>query len=332
MSYFPKKENFEKIDINSINQLEVWRYILGINVDIGDKFTNPYRADDKTPNCTLKLYNGNIVFYDKPGAILHAKTCFSAWMEINNVNFSEALNQISKKIPLNNIKKTTIVKPKTNAIIVPHIKLWSKAGLKWWADYGITDLENIFEIEGYELNDQLCIISRLGFAYLYNKNINNELLPTQNWKWKIYLPKCIINGEEFKSNWLSNVTKELTWFKDNRNKIGNTNKLIFSKSAKCQLVHESLLGNSFSYLHPQGEILNRSYPHINLLKEFNEVILFFDNDSVGKLCSNRFYEILTKKGVNCKQVFTKNQKDISDMRKEVGANKVKQFYKEIGLY
>lgn len=329
--YFQKViKEIKRIESKDIDQLSVWCHILGRNVSIGDKFTNPYRADDSTPNCCLKEYHGNIVFYDKPGAYLHAKNCFTAWMEINHVNYPKALEQISEKVPLNNIKKTITPKIKVRAKLIPHIKLWSKAGLKFWKDYHITDLENIFEIEGYELNDQVCAISRLGFAYLYNKDINGELLPEEDWGWKIYLPKCVINGKELKSDWLSNVTKELTWFIDNRVE-GSFNRLLFAKSAKCQRTHQSILETKFSYLHPQAEILNGSYPHINLLKKFDEVILWLDNDKVGKLCSDRFYEILIKKGVNCKQVFCTDFKDVSDMVKDVGVNKVKTLYKEFNI-
>jgi len=132
-----------------IDQLAVWRHILGINIDVGKVFATTLR-NDTTPDCRIKEYNGNLVYYDKPGRYLHGHSCFKAWMTINNVDFPTALRQIAEKVPINSGKLICTPKPTVSSKIVPYVKTWSKNGLNWWKEYNITNLENIYEIEGYE--------------------------------------------------------------------------------------------------------------------------------------------------------------------------------------
>jgi hypothetical protein len=319
--YFEKKPKFN-IEVKDIDQLAVWRHILGINVDVGKVFATTLRIDP-TPDCRIKEYNGNLVYYDKPGRYLHGHSCFKAWMTINNVDFPTALRQIAEKVPINSVKLICTPKPTFSSKIVPYVKTWSKNGLNWWKEYNITNLENIYEIEGYELNGTACMFTRLSFAYLYNRNIQGELLPEESWKWKIYQPKSVINGKILKSNWLSNVTKNLTWYKP------NSDILFFCKSAKCQLVLESIYGNKYSWIHPQSEVIGVNYPHFEVLAQHNLTIVLLDNDSTGRVMSTKFCELLNSKNINTKQIFTKDYKDVSDMVKAIGVKATKDYLDEV---
>lgn len=331
--YIHKKQT-EKIDISKIDQLKVWQYILGLNVELNQRFITSLRVDHN-PDCKLKESNGYIYYYDKPGRYLHGKNCFNAWMEINNVTYGVALNQISKKV-FNNILPTEIKPHKKvenkKSEIIPEVMKWTKPALNWWKSFGITPNENILNLSGMIHNGSNVAFTKLTFCYVYNRDIDNNLLPLENWCYKIYSPKCICNGVEYKSDWLGNVKSNMTWFTDNRQyHIGESKpKLFFCKSAKCQLVLESLLKTEFSYLHPQSEATLNKYPHIELLKNF-DVNIMLDNDETGVLMSQKFSELLTKNGIENKQFFCTEFKDISDTRKAWGESKTLAFLRSLGI-
>ena len=41
------------------NQLELWHYVLGVNVDIGEKFCSPFRSDTR-PGCWIEWHGDYI--------------------------------------------------------------------------------------------------------------------------------------------------------------------------------------------------------------------------------------------------------------------------------
>lgn len=334
------RTKFEKVDITKIDQLRVWQYILGLNVELNQRFVTTLRPDN-TADCKLKEINGFVYYYDKPGKYLHEHNCFNAWMEINNVTYGKAIKEITEKINGVKADKPIVRKvTKPNKVeIIPIPMKWTKPAVNWFKAYGITDLTNILNLSGVIMNEQQIAFTKLTFAYIYNTLVDGTVLAESDWQYKIYSPKCVSNGVEYKSSFMGSVKGDMTWFVDNRNKdvsslcsvdTQSKPKLFFCKSAKCQKVLQSLLGTEYSYIHPQSEGTLTKYPHLELLKDFNVTILL-DNDETGVLMSQKFSELLTKNNIENKQLFCVGHKDISDFRKSEGEEKTIAFLRSIGV-
>jgi hypothetical protein len=189
-----------------------------------------------------------------------------------------------------------IIKQTTNITkIEPLFIEFTIKGLEYWKKYGITDLSNIRQVKGYVINDNPIIFSKTAFCYVYNKDVNgNDIEP----QYKIFIPN---NG---KTEWIGTVKGDSTWYINN-----NSNCLFIAKSAKCQKVVKSILGNNFDYLHHQSEMIVNS-PFMDIISKYKTIYLMLDKDKVGIENANKFKE--KYKDLNIILLYSVT-KDISDM-------------------
>ena len=306
MNYSKSKKKIEK---RIIKEIEVFNHLLGKYVEVGKKFTSPFR-NDKRAGCKIGFYNGHLYFLDGGDLIRNGSNCVKLWSIQKHCTEEQAFVEIIKTKDFSVASTENVISPvivndkKTN--ILPIIKNWSKKGLNWWEKLGVKDLEYVSEIEGYVIDSFPVFLNKLSFVY----NYENE--------YKFYIPK---EGNT-KSVWLGNVSKEKTIWVHN-----NYEKLLIAKSFKCQKVIQALLGTDLSYMHHQSELIVKS-PHVERIMLYSKIYILLDNDFVGKQNANEFAEKLRKLGADVKVFFTEEEKDISDYYLRFGREKTIKLLKD----
>jgi hypothetical protein len=268
--------------IKDLDQLYSWSLIIGRSVNLGERFTSPFRTDDKTPDCILNDHNGVIRFggFSVKDKMHFGKHCIEAWMYLRGLEFYPALDELLRKAPIKNRVVTNTPK-KEKAPLLPFVIPYTPQGLQYWRNIGI-DISNeqrVKQIEGYTQYDYVYFpVDEIAFTYIY---VN---------RYKIYRPFA-----DKKNKWKSNVIKSDTWFTDN-----NAEKTIIAKAAKCQLVLELLLKTNYNYTHPQSE---------SQIINLENGIAIMDNDEAGIDACKEY----TKLGISSRIIPVESKcKDISE--------------------
>lgn len=273
---------YKEKSIHDIDQLYSWSLIIGMSVDLNERFTSPFRTDDKTPDCLLYERNGIIKFkpYSIKDKMFKGYNCIDAYMYLRGLSYHDALKELYKKTPIANKRqyKPRANQPKPN--LVPLVVPYTPQGLLYWRKLGIdiTQDKRVSQIEGYRLYDTVTFPkNEVAFSYQYED------------RFKIYRPFA-----QKANKWKSSVVKSDTWFVDN-----GASRTLICKSAKCQIVLESLLKTKFNYTHPQSESDIINIPN---------AIAICDNDEAG---IDTFHEY-RKLGISSYMIPKNKAKDISD--------------------
>lgn len=179
------------IDINEIDQLEVWRSILG-QVDVKKRFRNPRRMDN-SPGAILKWYNNYLILFD-PSDELHNLNCFLALQKIYNISFIEAVHKAKEIQP--NFTKSTFVEEKKNTFIIKFKpRNWEAKDKAFWNVCDISVKQLLFEkckpVKYYWTTNKEGFYIKYPAEYIYANVINNRC--------KLYGPKNRLFLTNFKA-------------------------------------------------------------------------------------------------------------------------------------
>lgn len=212
--------------------MQLWHKVLGFYVNLEEKFKSPYRKDPNA-GCWLTDYYGTILYIDFGDKERSNKSVFQVHAINRGITTKEAFKELQKEgCEIECISDFIKIKRKRErSIITPNTCEWNKLGIRFWNNIGlrIEDLEGrVTQVDGYYKGGNLFQLYHTAFAYWYEEGS------------KIYIPG--------KKIFFGNVNKKSTWSVRN----GAENRLIL-KSAKDQLVAESIFKSHFDYDHVQGE-------------------------------------------------------------------------------
>lgn len=292
---------FESDDINKggkisitevlrfVSQEQIFEFAFGFQIDFNEFYTSPFRKDNN-PGCFFDWYKGRLFFIDFATSKIVKKInlrrvdCFAAVQLLHKLpNFISTLHYIYAKLCLGKVntskkERPTVIKKKS--VITPFSRSFIKADKDFWSPYYITKeqliQDKVIPLKAYNLYSTKSRISSFvlrEIAYCYSDFPINK---------KIYFPKRKKNqGPRFIST-------------TDQNDIGGINtlpvigdKLVITKSYKDWRV---LKNNNIDSVWFQGEgLIPETLPQ--LLKRFDETIIWFDNDKEGIKYSQELFEL-----------------------------------------
>lgn len=312
--------------LENLNQIELLSYYLGIT-KLPCLINSPLR-EDKNPSFGIRTVdNDKIQFMDfktaESGDIFHLLGLL--W----NKNFKEVLEKISLDINKQNVFSVDYCKTKyknkniksTKIILETKVRDFKDYDLEYWSQYGISkewlefgDIYAISHIIAIKDNKRY-IIPADKYAYVYIENKDNQI------SLKIYQP---FNK---KNKWLNNNDSSVweLWGK----LPNNGESLIITSSRKDALCIWANTGI------PSISLQSETYmpkPHIiqQLKDRFKNIYILYDNDftkesNTGYIESKKISELFGLKLLVIPEYY--NEKDISDICKKYGGDKVNKLIK-----
>lgn len=282
MNYGSKRKSYENViqlsDILSY-QLDIWQWILGFYVNLGDKFSNPFRIDTN-PDCFLEDYNGTIKLIDfgdyyNGTRDFHNKAISDIIQWKFNCSYKEAL-----QIAFYEALKDKILTPRTYTKkkkqsefkIISEYRNWGKLDRKFWnGSTGITS--NQLESEQCFATKFYWYTNREG-KYIKVKPKSPVFENTINNRKKLYGPKDRLFLTNFKATDIGGFKeyndKKTLWFVSNL------------KSTLC--MHN--IDENCHYFPNEGLFLDTEFIKY-LDKEFDHVNFLLDNNEPGLNASKK---------------------------------------------
>lgn len=277
------KENI----LSYINEYDIFKYYISNFKRIGKLFCSELR-EDKKPTCSIAKI-GDTLKYTDFGSELRSIDCFNYVKELYNINFYEALDQITvdfnlplltatfnkrianTKAPIVHNINLDDIPEVTTSVIQVKIREFSLGDKAYWADkYQITikDLRkfNIYPVEYYLHNDKFIKNKALTYGYYFGKHDETD-------RWKMYCPNAFYNDVK----WRTNCSSDFIQGYDQLPPTGNL--LIITKSLKDVVILDKL---EICAIAPQAEFHLISTDILNELKRrFKKIIILYDNDDPG---------------------------------------------------
>lgn len=263
---------------NKINQKDIFEFYLGINVNLTDTYTSPFRVDDR-PGCRFWYDNNNKLRLHDFSRKIHYDY-IDIVQKLHYLNYHDALRRIAYDF---NIDRSKSVKPlittkkirKTKTEIKVQVRNWEKRDFEYWNKYKIDQFHNtekfltyfkIFPcnkiwINGikYNVKNQLC------YAYYLGTDINN----IDNIK--IYFPL------REKDKFMQNDPSVLQGFYQ-LPKVGKN--LIITKSLKDVVCLR--LFNIYAVAPSSETVLLTKEQFTDLYNRFDNILSLMDSDKTGK--------------------------------------------------
>ena len=276
---FGKGDFVDKDVIATLDQLAIWHWLLGFEVDIGDRFANPFRPD-KNPTSYLKDGYKWIFLSDFADRRFHMWTVLHATQHKFNLEFRAACKLLWEKFGDGNVPEVTTeslpIIEKQECIIhfVPNMldnkPIFLQKDADYWSPLGVTSRQLredfVYSVKAYRYNDshgRKYQIFPTSQCYAYTGFKSGRI--------KIYNP-----FKEY-GKWISNCTEYDIGFLDTIPQSGDT--LFICKSYKDARIHMNL---GYDCVWIQGEHFN--IPDeiiIDLAARFKTVYVYFDNDRAG---------------------------------------------------
>jgi hypothetical protein len=290
-----------------VNQEDVFLRYLGF-YELGKKFKNPLR-EDKRADCSFYWSEGILFFKDWNWKVF---TCISVVMEVDKLEYHQALTKIYNEYVLNNKSTISITKQeikkkeKHKKKIDVKIQPFTKEDISYLKQFGITSklckLYKIFSIECYWIDNKL--------VYTYSKGDKCIGYYFGNGTWKLY------HYDRDDYRFVGNTSGKDLQGLDQLDWIGDL--LIITKSMKDVIVYRAF---GFNAVAPHSETNGDWCSHIEgLKKRFKRVLINFDNDKTGLKVSKEISE-----KYNIPSFFIDEEKDISDYKKHFKKEKTKQL-------
>lgn len=295
-------------------QLTVWSWILSQYVDIGTDITSPFRKDTK-PSCSLREYNGRVLFTDFGDPNKNKYTCIHAVAHLESVGLNRAARIIDAAFtfntPLNQTTKITTGKKrdkryKTKDIhFVPYTykgkKAFSKEGVKYWKQRYATrnELEQCFDVSHFYLDNQLIIPNKPCFALMCGS------------RFKLYQPYSKTQ------KWLGNTTKNDKWEFEQFSRVC----VITSSYKDCLPWYRYTDYNVHAFMSETTFPIDNDYTH------YDYIIINMDMDTVGIISAYKLLNYLKYK--YAKLFFFPVGKDADGCLMTVTEDKFKQIISNI---
>ena len=269
-----------EIVIGNVEQLKVWHWILGKNVNIKEKFCNPFRLD-RTPGCYLYYSKGYIKLADFADPKWHNTNIFDACILKYNISYYTALDTImSKFVDKSKInlkptkltyitKKTKKLEKTTDLKINYNSKPFNYQDKLFWSKFNITS-DNLKEDKVYSV-DSFSINLNGGM----NSKVYNRLCYCLNHfksgRIKLYFPKP--------KKFFTNCIPEDIGFIERLDCTPDKNAFV-CKSYKDGRININIGFNNTIYIQSESTLLPDYI--IRDLAKCKIVWLFYDNDDAGR--------------------------------------------------
>jgi hypothetical protein len=322
------------MDINSIETLPTIQKVYDLigqenimsfyleSVKIGKKYVNPFR-DDRHASCFFKWTNkGNLYFVDYATEQVYFSPVDVAQLR-TGYGFPEILFKIESDFRINDLSMQELeslrLEEKPPIILDPAdirvtLSYFKTSDFDYWKQFGITP--EILELYDVRKVDKAWINGKLWY-------LKNDFDPCYRYlekdKIKLYRPLAD-KKSKFRTNFDDNI---MEGFKKLPEKA---NSLILTKSYKDVMCLKSI---GYVAISPRSESTPVTDDFVKYLKEkFNNIYVWFDNDEVGKRCSQTLAEKYDLK------LITHNPslpKDPSDIYKNLGKDALTFLLKDIPL-
>lgn len=310
-----------KEDIYScVTELDLFKYYVSPFKQINRVFRSELRQD-RNPSAAVKISkSGRATYVDF--SLDKSYTPIDYVMEKYGLSYSQACRRIADDFNIYSSGKTLDSKSKAKIINHPsnlHPKLntsikivskpFSRQGLAYWKQYGITknllELFNVKELSCYFVNNKIVYPKQVTFAYDFG-----------DYKYKILSPY----NENFK--WISNTGINIIQGYHQIAKRGNL--LFITKSYKDVIALRSIGAYAIA---PQSETVPLNPKLIAYLKKrWKTIIIYYDNDPAGIESAKVIAEEFDLKYIHHP---LKESKDPSDYIKDHGVDKYKQLLREL---
>ena len=287
--------------IRTVDQLKIWRIILGYDVEIDELITSPFRSD-AVPACYVRQYNGILLFTDWAFTQYNKYTILHAIAHLSQVSYSEAWNMVhdyhfyNKAMRIGNVVCTGTKRKvsRTNGkdmffepFLLDGKPAFTTADVEYWAKRNVTytDLFSYSQpcysvksmhINGYQTLPKTYPCYALTFG-------------ADNPRFKIY---CPLNSKQERFP-MSTATKNDYWKWQN-----NTSTCIVTKSFKDGYLANKLTGlDTYAF---QSESMMPD--NLDFLSKYNKRVIVYDNDEAGMHGSDRIKQRLDIYGTT-KQVY-----------------------------
>jgi hypothetical protein len=319
----------EKI-LSLVSQQEIIEAFLGRKINFTDAILSPFR-DEKSPSFTFKRIGDKVIFRDWGSGLygdaftlvqkLHGSCSFNEALYLINQKLNLRLTDVAIDIDRNTstVTKESHTKRSFKAISIDQ-QIYTLTDYKYWKQFGIP-LSLLQQYKVVSCRHAWCngvliaTYTSLNPVYAYVFKDQDVL------RYKIYRPFA-----EKKYKWFCNITPNCIEGYDNLDWHGDL--VILTKSMKDVMCLRVLGYNAFS-LH--GE--SNQYPkdlHEKMLKRFDRVIIFYDNDSAGIYNSKRIASEYSLKQIQIPLNF--KVKDISDFVSQYGIEKAKDLMSQLTTY
>jgi len=267
---------------NRINHLQAWQSILGKAIRIGETFTNPLRTD-KTPGAYLREYDNVVFLSDHARPEFNKYTCVHALMELQRLSswyaavrmiydhqqFGEPLQIKQQDIKTGAIKHFNSTR--VEIIIAPFLHndqpSFTIADGQYWSRRGVTkeQLQNshqpVFSVHHYFING----------IKLYPKTYPCFAYTFPSGHIKLYCPN---SPKELRFPASNTDTNDVwKWLKDTTPEVA-----IVTKSYKDGSIINTFGINADIYAFQNEGVIPEI---INRLKNYQAVIIIYDNDDAG---------------------------------------------------
>jgi hypothetical protein len=330
--------------LKRVTQEEIYQIVTNYLPQINKYVKSPLR-DDKLAGAYYEWVKGILYFKDFADPNRHIRDCFQFIMEEYNLNYNECLQFLDKYFKLgieegnalpvlyefvdysskkHNLSKSTRKGENDILEIQKKTRKFSDFDKYYWLNrFGIEKKhlieDDVFPLVWYKFFS----IKKNEWVVVRPMDICYALEEFEGIYTKIYRPLTI------KGKWLTNCTE---------NHIGNYfnlplygQKLLIQKAYKdCRVVRNEGIRNTVWFqsetMFPKPEVL------IPLIKRFNEIIIWYDNDEAGIIGATKLMnEINTHFPNKAKIVFLedKSTKDPASLRETKGRKALESFLKTI---
>jgi len=307
-----------------ISEYDIYRYYIGRDFKVNKPVSSPFRKDPVPSFLIGNKYNS--LYHIDFGDTNYRGSCFDFVQQICACTYPECLQRIatdfglikgtSRQVP---VYKQPIIIKRIDTLIQVTPRRFTKEDLQYWNEYTIDEStlknEEIYSIRNLYINKKRVEIPKdeIAFGYLYKEKY-----------WKIYRPHSANKSDK----WRSNVPIDTA---DGLENIINCSKSLVTKSKKDKLVIRKI----FPYTaHVQNESLvafnEETVNHLQL--HGGIVYINFDGDQPGKKASITVTSEFGFKHINIPDGWVrKGIKDVADLTKERGLDKVIAHFKKKGL-
>ena len=323
----------KKSILKYVTEEEIFESVLGYTPQELDYICSPLRQDNN-PGAFFNrgIHTNRLLFVDWADPYESIYDCFAFIQRYHKLpNFYSTLQFVADTL----INGKTIVRDNSASEIVPVKKEIKKVEIHieprpfnhtdgiYWGKYGITK-RNLIEDKVFAVGRVLLKNSRRGNREvpLYTKCF--AYTDFQEGRKKLYFPYS-----KGRNRFLSTCTKEDIMVKH----LKDVSQIMITKSYKDYRVLRNL-GINVTWFQNEGTVPNNLK---EIIRDYKEVIIFFDNDSTGLSASEKLVNIIGKRAREIYlpiPLLEEGIKDASDMYLKKGVDELKLFLtrSKINLY
>jgi hypothetical protein len=318
-----KPVKFEYI-LEKIDEYDIYRFYLGVDIKIGKNISSPFRAD-KHPSFHINVTASGHIYHLDFADESKKGNCLKLVQQLYGVSYRDALYKIDNDFGLGlwsekksdykriiqEYKKPKELKPSPKAKIEVTPRNYTVDELRYWNEYHIDKSEikedHIYSIQSLYINDKLISSNELRFAYWYESG------------WKIYTP--FASKKAFK--WVSNIPIDLM---DGLKDLVPGKRAIITKAKKDKLVWRKFVKNTASTQNESKQAINPT--NIEFFQNnFESTIVNFDPDPTG-VESCKYYNQFGFGYINTPKSYVEmGVKDLAQMSRDLCLNEVEKFLK-----